>query len=120
MSNMSFDECERRLQAAAKIVPREPSLPITQKAVNMPMEFPVIPLSDEQRTILEQPIDPRVKRILGEIEEERNEIARTAKSRRIIRFPFAGSGAGHAVRDSEGRWTILSGPPPEMQHAAIM
>lgn len=76
--NMSFDECERRLHAAAKIVPREAS-PITQKAANMPTEFPVIPLSDEQRTILEQPIDPRVTRILSEIEEERKEIAGAAE-----------------------------------------
>ena len=117
---MSFDECEQRLHAAAKIVPREASPPITHKAANMPTEFPVIPLSDEQRRILEQPVDPRVKRILSEIEEERKEIAGAAESRQIIRFPFAGSGAGHAVRDSDGHWTIVSGPPPEMQQAATI
>ena len=118
--NMSFDECERRLRAAAKIVPREALPPLTQKAAKMPTELPVIPLSDEQRRILEQPVAPRVKRILSEIEEERKEMAGAVKSRRIIRFPCAGSGAGHAIRDSDGHWTIVSGPPPEMQHAAIM
>ena len=118
--NMNFDECERRLCAAANIVSREVLRPINQEAEKLPAEFPVIPLSDEQRTILEQPIDPRVKRILREIEEERKEIARAAESRRIIRFPFAGSGAGHAVRDSDGHWTIVSGPPPEIQHAEII
>lgn len=118
--DMNFDECERRLREAAKIVPHEALPPITHKAATIQTEFPMIPLSDEQRAILEQPIDPRVKRILSEIEEERKEIARAAESRRIIRFPFAGSGAGHAVRDSDGHWTIVSGPPPEMQHAAII
>ncbi|HEX7517764.1 MAG TPA: hypothetical protein VF345_10825 [Chthoniobacterales bacterium] len=117
---MSFDECERHLRAAAKIVPLEAWPPITQKAARMPTELPVIPLSDEQRRILEQPVDPRVKRILSEIEEKRREMAGAVKSRQIIRFPFAGSGAGHAIRDSDGHWTIVSGSPPEVQHAAII
>jgi hypothetical protein len=108
--NMSFDECERRLPAPAKIAPGEALPPITQKTARTPTELPVIPLSDEQRRILEQPVDPRVKRILSEIEEERKEMAEAVKSRGIIRFPFTDSGAGHAIRDSDGHWTIVSEP----------
>jgi hypothetical protein len=64
LMDMSFDECERRLRRATQIVFREMLLPFKRKAEKMPTEFPVIPLSDEQREILEQPADSRVHRIL--------------------------------------------------------
>lgn len=117
--NMSFDECEQRLREAAKIVPREVVPPI-KEAKKMPAEFPAIPLSDEQRKNLEQPVDSRVRRILSEIEKDRKEIARALETGRIIPFPFDGSDAGHAIRDCDGHWTIVSGPPPEMRHGGMV
>ena len=41
----------------------------------MPVGLPVIPLSDEQRRILEQPVDPKVGWILSEIGGERKAMA---------------------------------------------
>ena len=62
--NMSFDECEYPLLAARQIGFREMLLRFSRKAEKMPSEFPVIPLSDEPRKILEQPVDSRGHRIL--------------------------------------------------------
>jgi hypothetical protein len=61
---MSFAECERPLLAATQIVFREMLRPFQRKAEKLPTELPVIPLSDEQRKILERPVDSRVHRIL--------------------------------------------------------
>jgi hypothetical protein len=117
--DMNFDECERRLRQVTQIVPREMLPPINREVEKMPTEFPVIPLSDEQRRILEQPVDSRVHRILNEIEKDQKEIAKALGAGRIIPFPFAGSRGGHAVRDCDGHWTILSGPPPEIRRVGV-
>jgi hypothetical protein len=90
------------------------------KAEKVPVEFPVIPLPDEQRSILEQPVDPRVARILSKIGEEQKTMAQVIDSRRIIQFPFVGSALGHAIRDADGHWTVVSGPPPEVPLRAAM
>jgi hypothetical protein len=120
MNEADFVERERRLREAANIVPCEALPPVKPKAERVPMEFPVIPLSDEQRSILEQPVDPRVARILGEIGEERRIRAGMTDSRRIVRFPFVGSAPGHAIRDADGHWTIVSGPPPDLPLSGTM
>lgn len=75
-------------------------------------DFLPIPLSDELRANLEQPLDPKVDRIMKEITEEVAAAQHRMDSRRIIRFPFADS-LGHVVRDSAGHLTVLSGEPPQ-------
>ena len=75
MNEADFVERECHLGEAAKIVPREALPAVTQKAEEMPVGLPVIPLFDEQRRILEQPVDPKVRRILSEIGGERKAMA---------------------------------------------
>ncbi|HEY2614604.1 MAG TPA: hypothetical protein VGI42_02760 [Chthoniobacterales bacterium] len=80
--------------------------------------LPPIALSPEHRALLDGPVDERVNRILAEIEAERAEAVDAVKARRIIHFPFTGSQASHAVRDQDGHWHIVKGPPPERDAVA--
>jgi hypothetical protein len=66
-----------------------------------------IPLTAEQKRILDQPLDSRVGRILREIYEGRLEASKG--SGQIIRFPSDLSGPQHWTQDEEGNWHILSG-----------
>ncbi len=79
--------------------------------VRAPVVFPLIPLSDELRAILEQPLDPRVARIINEIAGEIAEAQRAMDSRRIVRFPLADS-IGHSVQQSGRNLTARSGESP--------
>ena len=71
-----------------------------------------ISLSDEQKSMLENPIDPRVDRILQEIYADKEAAERALKSRRIIEFPHGDSGERHVIQDEEGFWRIVPGAPP--------
>ncbi len=74
---------------------------------------PTICLSAEQKAILEQPVDPRVDRILGEIYGEKAAAERALKSHlRIVKFPDAHSEERHVVQDKNGFWRIVPGPAP--------
>jgi uncharacterized SAM-dependent methyltransferase len=113
MTEADFMERERLLWETARIIPGKalPSMP--PKAEWLPAEVPAIVLSDEQSCIVEESTNLQVARISSEIEEEREATIETKESRRIIQFPFAGSAPGHAIRDSNGHWTVVSGPPPD-------
>lgn len=113
-------EREARLLHAEVILPCEASRPVIDQAANTPVKLSAIPLSDDLRRKLEEPVDPRVLRILSEINAEQEEMAGLVESRRIIRFPFAGSVPGHAIRGADGHWTVVSGPPPALRRVAIV
>jgi hypothetical protein len=51
-------------------------------------ELQPIPLSAEQKAILEQPINPRVERILYQINAARAAAERLLAGRRIVHFPI--------------------------------
>ncbi len=72
-----------------------------------------ISLSAEQKSMLENPVDSRVDRILQEIYADRAEAERALKARRIIQFPHSDSGERLVVQDEDGFWRIVSGSPPE-------
>jgi hypothetical protein len=80
-----------------------------------------IPLSEEQKGLLEKPIDPRVDRILQEIYADQAAAERALKSRRIIDFPHGDSGERQVIQDKLGFWRIVPGAPPsslkELFHA---
>ena len=71
-----------------------------------------ISLSDEHKSILGEPLDPRVERILGEIYADRAAAEKALNSRRIIEFPSNDSGERHVIQDEDGFWRIVPGPPP--------
>jgi hypothetical protein len=104
---------------AARIMPPVAASQPDPLECRRPVELPPIPLSAEHRAILEQPLNPRVARILAELRDEVAEAQRAMDARRVIRFPRAGS-MGHVVRDSEGRLTFPSGAPPEIGQTAIL
>ena len=71
-----------------------------------------IPLSADQKRLLEKPVDPRVDRILQEIYADRVAAEAALKTRRIIVFPSADSGERHVVQGDDGFWRIVPGPAP--------
>jgi hypothetical protein len=71
---------------------------------------PPIPLSEEQRRILEQPIDPRVVRILNELQCYSESVEQFLASRHILPFPF----------DHEAKPTVVSGEAPKDEGGAII
>ena len=82
-----------------------PRAPATQPSLS-------ISLSDEQKSLLEKPVDPRVDRILQEIYEDKAAAQRALNSRRIIDFPFGDTGERHVSQDEQGFWRIVPGPVP--------
>ena len=50
-------------------------------------KFPAISMSADLKGMLDQPLDPRVDRILQKINDDKVAEERSAKARRIIRFP---------------------------------
>ena len=99
----------RRVRSGAE-PPAEPNLSLEQLLPQKPRE---ISLSPEQKIQLEQPIDPRVDRILQEIYTDRAAAERALQSRRIIDFPTDSSSAPHVVQDKNGFWRIVAEPVPE-------
>jgi hypothetical protein len=82
-------------------------------AQHVPYQKPLeISLSDEQKRLLEKPVDPRVGRILEEIYADKAAAELALKSRRIIDFPHDDSGERHVIQDKEGFWRIVPGAPP--------
>ncbi len=73
-------------------------------------ERPLISLSEEQKQMLETPVDQRVDRILHETYADQA-AAERALTRRIIEFPGSDSGERHVVQDEDGFWRIIPGPP---------
>src|SRR5712691_6572426 len=71
-----------------------------------------ISLSNEQKSLLQKPIDPRVDRILQEIYDDKAAAERALNARRIIEFPHGDSGERHVTQDEDGFWRIVPGAPP--------
>ena len=91
--------------------PLEPPPPTEGPAAEVPRK---IELSEEQKSILEKPIDPRVARIMNEIYADREAAERALKSaHRIIEFPIGDSGERHVTQDENGFWRIVPGAPPD-------
>lgn len=105
---------KRRNTAAPAENPFEPT---TSAAKEPPpaRELPQIRLSAEQKDLLEQPVHPRVGRIMDEIYADKAAAERAVKSRQILNFPSADSGERHVVQDADGFWRIMPGPAPKEQ-----
>jgi len=84
----------------------EPAMPVSQTAVH---SKPQISLSAEQKDILDQPVDPRVNRILEQIYADKAAAERALNARQIVTFPSADSGERHVVQDENGFWRIVPG-----------
>jgi len=104
-------------RSLAEVGPAKPDdgplqpIPATPQAA--PAAKPLeISLSDEQKSMLENPIDPRVDRILHEIYDDKAAAELALKSRRIIDFPHSDSGERHVIQDEDGFWRIVPGAPP--------
>jgi hypothetical protein len=95
--------------ADASPTPAEPVPAVPRVPNPKPLE---ISLSEEQKCLLEKPIDPRVDRILQEIYADKEAAERALKSRRIIEFPHGDSGERHVIQDEDGFWRIVPGAPP--------
>jgi hypothetical protein len=112
MAAFDFLECERRLQQVIKTsAPCTSPQPPVAASPACPLEE--ISLSEEHLAALPEPLDPRVVRILTEIGEDAEQIQKEMKSKRFIHFPFASCAPGHAICDCEGKWTVVSGEPPQ-------
>lgn len=74
-----------------------------------------ISLSAEQKAILEEPLDPRVDRILQGIYSDKAAAERAIKSRQIIEFPMTDLGERHLVQDENGFWRIVPVAGPNKQ-----
>lgn len=70
---------------------------------------PPIPLSDEERRILEQPIDPRVVRILNELQCYSESVEQLLANRYILPFPC----------DHEAKRKAVSGEAPKHEGAIV-
>jgi hypothetical protein len=81
--------------------------PIHSVRQRPPAKF--IALSDEHKRHLDEPIHPRVDRILQEIYADRAAAERALKARRIIEFPKGDSGERHVIQDEQGFWRIVPG-----------
>jgi len=85
----------------------EPATPVSNIAAH---SKPQISLSAEQKDILDQPVDPRVNRILEQIYADKAAAERALNARQIVTFPSADSGERHVVQDKNGFWRIVPGP----------
>ena len=93
--------------------PAKPADATPAPAQHVPYQKPLeISLSDEQKRLLEKPVDPRVGRILEEIYADKEAADRALNARRIIDFPHDDSGERHVIQDEEGFWRIVPGAPP--------
>jgi hypothetical protein len=70
---------------------------------------PPIPLSDEERRILEQPIDPRVVRILNELQCYSESVEQFLANRHILPFPC----------DHEAKPKVVPGEAPKHDGAIV-
>jgi hypothetical protein len=71
-----------------------------------------ISLSDEQKRLLEQPVDPRAGRTLQDIYDDKAAAELALNARRNIDFPHGDSSEGHVIQDEQGFWRIVPGAPP--------
>jgi hypothetical protein len=90
--------------AAEVVISRSPI-----RTEKRPIEFPPIPLSPEQRAVLQSPITERVARILKGIYGDKAAAERAIKARRIVSFPFGGGHPSHAMQYDDGYWHIAPG-----------
>jgi hypothetical protein len=75
-----------------------------------------ISLSTEQKRLLENPVDPRVDRILQRMHKiyaDKAAAERALNARRATEFPHGNSEARHVIQDENGFWRIVPGPAPE-------
>ena len=80
-----------------------------------PKEPPPIPLSAEQKSLLKNPVDPRVDRILQNMQRiypDKAAAERALNARHAIDFRHGDSGDRHVVQDKNGFWRIIPGPVP--------
>lgn len=82
-----------------------------------PVELPAIPLTAEEKWLLEQPLDPRVARILEELHAIKAAAERGPKPPRIIRFPKDDFLEADAAEDGTGYWRFVQNPPPDVRLA---
>ena len=73
------------------------------------LSIPPIPLSEEQRRILEQPIDPRVVRILNELHCYTESVEQLLATRHLLLFPG----------NHEAKPKVASGEAPEHDGAIV-
>jgi hypothetical protein len=88
----------------------DPSLPSQQR--RQPLCLEPISMNAEQKSLLEEPIHPRVERILQEIYDDRAAAERALNARRIIEFPISDSGEPYVIQDENGFWRIVPGTVP--------
>lgn len=71
-----------------------------------------ISLSAELKGILENPIDPRVDRILQGIYADKAAAEQALNPPQIVAFPRDKTAERHVVQDENGFWRIVPGPAP--------
>lgn len=72
-----------------------------------------ISMTAEQKDILDQPLNPRVNRIMEQIYADKAAAERALNGRQIVAFPSNDSAERHVVQDADGFWRIVPGPPPQ-------
>jgi hypothetical protein len=100
----------RRDEAQVPEVSFQLALPSQQR--KQPIRIDSISLSAEQKSILETPVDPRIGRIMNEIEREKIAFERAVDARRIVRFPHSDTGEREVVKDESDYWRIVPGDVP--------
>jgi hypothetical protein len=73
------------------------------------LSLPPIPLSEDERRILEQPIDPRVVRILNELHCYSESVEQLLATRHLLPFPG----------NHEAKPTVASGEAPKHDGAIV-
>jgi hypothetical protein len=96
----------KRRSAAAR-----PAPPVSSRTGQV--HPPEIALSAEQTSLLKEPVDPRVEKILRKIYSDRAAAERALNSKRITGFANGNFGDRHVIQDENGFWRIVPGPPPE-------
>ena len=85
-------------------------------ATALSKEPPAISLSAEQKNLLENPVDPRVDRILEKMRRiyaDKAAAERALNARRSIDVSHGDSRDRHVAQDKNGFWRIVPGPAPE-------
>jgi hypothetical protein len=72
-------------------------------------EPPLIALSSEQKSMLEEPLDPRVNRILHELYANKATAEQALNAGRIIQFPHVDSRAEDAAPAKNGGAQVVDG-----------
>jgi hypothetical protein len=100
----------RRNEAQVPEVSFQLTLPSQKR--KQPIYIAPLSLNAEQKSILETPVDPRVGRIMNEIEREKIALERAVDARRIVHFPHSDTGESEVIKDESGYWRIVPGDVP--------